>query len=355
MVQNAFVQDMFVPDGSADRIYEAVVKTVNEKELDCNKLGGVGTDGASVMTGRVNGVVTKMKALEPNIIAVHCVNHRLALASKDSFGQMPVLVNLEETLEALFKYYNYSSKKKGSLEQLQTLLTSEERGRAVTIKHAAHTRWLSHDAAVDSVRKAYDAILVDLESEVVKQTTGEAGAKASGLKKRMMQYNTLACILLLADVLPRLAQLSLHFQKEKYDKVAFEIRNKLHEAENSRMKQREEEARRDEERSKEEKSQLVEERERLRKEVALEEDEAREAFERKREDEEKVRRCGDFKAPRKMRSLARERKRAQRLRRRLKEGKLAGKEAEKAEVKERTQKTVEPTRMEEAEMNPQVE
>ncbi|XP_064648743.1 zinc finger protein 862-like [Lineus longissimus] len=217
IVQNAFVQDMFVPDGSADTIYEAVVKTVNEKELDCNKLGGVGTDGASVMTGRVNGVVTKMKALEPNIIAVHCVNHRLALASKDSFGQMPVLVNLEETLEALFKYYNYSSKKKGSLEQLQTLLTSEERGRAVTIKHAAHTRWLSHDAAVDSVRKAYDAILVDLESEVVKPTTGEAGAKASGLKKRMMQYNTLACILLLADVLPRLAQLSLHFQKEKVD------------------------------------------------------------------------------------------------------------------------------------------
>ena len=85
----------------------------------------------------------------------------------------------------------------------------------MTIKKASHTRWLSHEAAVDSVRRAYDALLVDLDREAANPTSSDAENKAKGFKKRLLKYRTLACILLLSDVLPRLANLSRYFQQEK--------------------------------------------------------------------------------------------------------------------------------------------
>ena len=45
------------------------------------KLFGVATDGASVMTGVRSGVTTRMKERNPFIVATHCIAHRLALAS----------------------------------------------------------------------------------------------------------------------------------------------------------------------------------------------------------------------------------------------------------------------------------
>ena len=45
------------------------------------KLKGIGTDGAATMTGVRNGVVTRLKAVSPSSIGVHCAAHRLNLAA----------------------------------------------------------------------------------------------------------------------------------------------------------------------------------------------------------------------------------------------------------------------------------
>ena len=47
-------------------------------------LKGLATDGASVMTGKKNGVATKLKELNPVLISVHCICHKLALACTDT-------------------------------------------------------------------------------------------------------------------------------------------------------------------------------------------------------------------------------------------------------------------------------
>lgn len=46
-------------------------------------LAGLRSDGASVMTGKRTGVSSGMAALQPNLVHVHCVTNRVALATKD--------------------------------------------------------------------------------------------------------------------------------------------------------------------------------------------------------------------------------------------------------------------------------
>ena len=50
---------------------------------------GFSSDGASVMTGKDNGVAAILKKTHcPHMISVHCVAHRLALATSQAAGDM---------------------------------------------------------------------------------------------------------------------------------------------------------------------------------------------------------------------------------------------------------------------------
>ena len=65
----------------------AAIDTVASQTLSKDwkdKLVALGTDGASVMLGRQNGVVAKLKEGKPFVVAVHCMNHRLKLSFKDA-------------------------------------------------------------------------------------------------------------------------------------------------------------------------------------------------------------------------------------------------------------------------------
>ena len=52
---------------------------MNRHEITKKQLVGFGSDGAPVMTGRLNGVAKQLQDKFPAIISVHCIAHRLAL------------------------------------------------------------------------------------------------------------------------------------------------------------------------------------------------------------------------------------------------------------------------------------
>lgn len=57
------IQDL--QDGTAERIIEAIKAYIALKGLSLSKLMGFGSDGASVMTGRVSGVATRLTRSNP--------------------------------------------------------------------------------------------------------------------------------------------------------------------------------------------------------------------------------------------------------------------------------------------------
>ena len=70
-----------------------------EKGVSVDKVIGFGSDGASIMTGKKNGVATRFKKVAPHMIAVHCMAHWLNLCSSKSADSVPYLKNVfQETL-----------------------------------------------------------------------------------------------------------------------------------------------------------------------------------------------------------------------------------------------------------------
>ena len=72
------------PRANTATIVNKVTESLKTKNIDITKMVGIGTDGASVMTGRKNGVVVKLKEMAPSLIGVHCAAHRCSLASSQA-------------------------------------------------------------------------------------------------------------------------------------------------------------------------------------------------------------------------------------------------------------------------------
>ena len=55
----------------------------------------IGCDGARAMIGANNSLVSRIRSHQPNILAVHCWNHRTALACADSVEELAIIKRFE--------------------------------------------------------------------------------------------------------------------------------------------------------------------------------------------------------------------------------------------------------------------
>ena len=64
------------------------------KEISSSKIIGFASDGASVMVGKENGVAARLRKENPFMLNIHCIAHRLALASHDASSSVPYCKNM---------------------------------------------------------------------------------------------------------------------------------------------------------------------------------------------------------------------------------------------------------------------
>ena len=63
-------------------IFKAVLKAIEDKKLDLNRLLSITTDGAPAMVGKRSGFVTRMQEVVAHpLLGVHCIIHIQALSS----------------------------------------------------------------------------------------------------------------------------------------------------------------------------------------------------------------------------------------------------------------------------------
>lgn len=60
-------------------IASEILKQLRTRGVEACKILGLGSDGASVMTGKKEGVAGLLRRANPHIINVHCVAHRFNL------------------------------------------------------------------------------------------------------------------------------------------------------------------------------------------------------------------------------------------------------------------------------------
>ncbi|XP_060085540.1 zinc finger protein 862-like [Ylistrum balloti] len=113
------------------------------------------------MLGCRNGVAALLKQQVPHLMSNHCVAHRLALSSSQAANSIPYLKKFKAIVEQLYRFYNYSPVQTAALHEIQVILNDPK----IKITQAKDVRWLSHDAAIQSIRQCLESIITSLERE----------------------------------------------------------------------------------------------------------------------------------------------------------------------------------------------
>lgn len=87
-----------------------------------SKVMGLGTDGASTMTGKKEGLTGHFMRINPHLKNAHCSAHRLALCSEQAAQKVPGMVRFQQTLESIFYHFKKSPHKCDKMEAIQKLL-----------------------------------------------------------------------------------------------------------------------------------------------------------------------------------------------------------------------------------------
>ncbi|KAK6165100.1 hypothetical protein SNE40_023659 [Patella caerulea] len=103
---------------NAETIVAKVIEELKLKKLNIKNLVGIGTDGASVMTGKKNGVIVKLRKHSPALIGLHCSAHRLSLAASQAANSVEQVKAYSKTSNSVFHYFSNSALRSNRLRYI---------------------------------------------------------------------------------------------------------------------------------------------------------------------------------------------------------------------------------------------
>ncbi len=202
-----FITNIHITDATGKGITNAILQEMSGRGIDATKIMGLGSDGASVMTGQKNGVSGRMKRENPHQVNTHCVAHRLCLCTSQAADECPQVKNYQETLTSVYYYFHGSASRGDRLEAIQNALDDPK----VRFKEVHSVRWMSFYLALEAVFKSLDSLLVYLAEATLKDP------KAMGLKKKIATVSFISMTYLLMDIIPIVTKLNMFLQKPNID------------------------------------------------------------------------------------------------------------------------------------------
>ena len=212
--KTCYVQLAEVESAKASGILKAiksVIDIINPQWMQ--KLISTGTDGASVMMGRIGGVVSLIKQDAPQVIGIHCVAHNLELAFSDTLQSNETMMSIKELLNGCWKHYKYSPKALGELREM---------AEAMEIKvgkptKASGTRWVPHllRALAVLLQKNFPAIVSHFEQTAeARDSSAEVKGRGRNLARQLQAYKFQLHLHLMWDMVEEISKMSLIFQKD---------------------------------------------------------------------------------------------------------------------------------------------
>ena len=201
-----FIGNYTILAGDAETVFTKLTDVLREKGIDCVKVVGLGSDGASVMTGPITGVGKRLSAISPHLVHVHCVAHRVALVASNAARDIEHIGDFRRTLNNVHFYFKGSAAR---YDRLRELHNAVDEGDFLSLKDPCSVRWLSFTRALESVFINWHTLVLSLEQE------GVLGNQAAeGIRRQMQKYSFVASMHMLKDILPIMDRLNKCFQEE---------------------------------------------------------------------------------------------------------------------------------------------
>ena len=155
-----------------------LLEKLRDLGVDIRNCRGQTYDGASNMSGHLNGVQAHIQKVEPRAVYIHCANHVLNLAIEDAVNASSILSGAIELAHEVAKLFDTAKRTeilKASSDKLNEV--------AINLPTLCPTRWTSRFATLNAVVKMYGIILVSLDeiSESPSWRGQDVVVKAAGL------------------------------------------------------------------------------------------------------------------------------------------------------------------------------
>lgn len=198
-----------------------LVSTIEEvlcgHNLSIKDIRGQGYDSASNMSGQYSGVQSRIAAENSTAVYVHCHAHILNLVLVDTCSKNSISKNFFGTIEALYVFFQASTKRHALFVQTQGELHLE---RTVTLKHLSDTRWACRVDSLKALNKSFPAIIKSLEKIIDGETDGKTTCEAVGLHIIICSFQFVFAFVVLLDLLLHTKALSDYLQQDDLDFVA---------------------------------------------------------------------------------------------------------------------------------------
>ena len=159
-VETFFLVLKELADTKADAITQCLLDCLQENGLALSSCVALGSDGASVMTGIRTGVSTQLKLLQPTLISVHCVAHRLALAVIQAAKDVSFVERFKKQINSLFVFFHGSPKRQ---DRLKAAFSALEDRPSLKLQRPSDTRWLACNEAIQVVKKSLNPLMIALQ------------------------------------------------------------------------------------------------------------------------------------------------------------------------------------------------
>ncbi|CAI7912923.1 unnamed protein product [Closterium sp. NIES-54] len=185
----------------AASLFEVLMNHLRSAAVDVSKLVGISTDGASVMVGKDNGLVARIREHAPHLFSCHCIVHREALAVKDAATSNPDLGMVDKVVRTVAAKLGDSPVWSQRFKYLQRVIYNTN----LEVQGIHTVRWLSRGDAVRRLCKVLGACIVLLWE------------RSHKVYKIVTCYKFQFCLFFFADILADMNDLNRCFQKRDID------------------------------------------------------------------------------------------------------------------------------------------
>ncbi|XP_071176558.1 zinc finger MYM-type protein 1-like [Mytilus edulis] len=240
-IREEFIGFVELAASDARTMFEKIISFMQSCHLDIAKLRGQGYDGASVMSGRVQGVQARVKEVCPRASYVHCRSHNLNLVITQSCKSVNPIRNLFDSVVQLTFFLSASASRKNILKEelgehfdetiLEAIVEEDEedeiedksaellvKSKKKIIQPLSETRWSARVDTLTNLITNYSSIQ-NAVSKIENKSSGEAKSKAGGHRRLLDDPEFIVALCVTQFVLSYLNCLTKSLQNKDCDMV----------------------------------------------------------------------------------------------------------------------------------------
>ncbi|KAL6476210.1 hypothetical protein MHYP_G00147090 [Metynnis hypsauchen] len=190
--------------GNAENLYEKLSEALRKRGIPWENLIAFNSDNASVMKGRHNSVISRLKTSQPHVQDLGCICHLVQLAT--GCGIKAAQVPVEDILVGIYTHFDKSAKRCEIYKEFVDFTDSDH----LKLLRYCSTRWLSLLTCIQRVLNQWDALQAYFNSHEEVERSAKVRDLASHLRDPVVK----TYFMFLSSALKPLSDFNIAFQSE---------------------------------------------------------------------------------------------------------------------------------------------